>query len=481
MSSPEVRVVSWLRATGEQGRREGGVRYLLGSRREKNHALLTAREIGYIARLKSRYIKVCIMGLEAYQLIKQLGVGRDGSAYQARHRESERRCEIRTISSGGASEKVRALERRCMQLALLNHPSALTLEELDASGEVPFLALEWFERESLAFAWEQRLPVPLLEVLPIVEALTQTIVEAHRIGVVHGQLNPSEILKSANELRVDFTGLDVSSLISTNKRSFSLVHFAPPTMLQRAPDPAADVYALGHIMYWAMFGSMIQHATLPADFEGRLAALCGRAFPVAELSLLLRKALAAEAAERPSAREVLRRLVLLREAAPKSNTRPPAPAPTPSPSREQASTSLSSKRAYPLTTQPISRTTAAVSPATQPVSRPQSQPPPTMPISGGKLLAVQAPAQSRAAQDLLQTTPSEPAIERIVGRYQLLSLLGEGGVGAVYRAKDESDGAIVAIKTIQPQWLSEPEAVARFLKEARLLAEIQSPYVVKLF
>jgi serine/threonine protein kinase/class 3 adenylate cyclase len=67
-----------------------------------------------------------------------------------------------------------------------------------------------------------------------------------------------------------------------------------------------------------------------------------------------------------------------------------------------------------------------------------------------------------------------------LGRFRLLDKLGEGGMGAVYRAEDSSDGTIVAIKVLAAQHATKPDALRRFHKEARLLAEVNNPYVANL-
>jgi eukaryotic-like serine/threonine-protein kinase len=64
-----------------------------------------------------------------------------------------------------------------------------------------------------------------------------------------------------------------------------------------------------------------------------------------------------------------------------------------------------------------------------------------------------------------------------VGRYRLLRLLGEGALGLVYEAAGE-DGAIVAVKVLRPEWAENAAARARFLREARLAARIESRHVV---
>ncbi len=66
----------------------------------------------------------------------------------------------------------------------------------------------------------------------------------------------------------------------------------------------------------------------------------------------------------------------------------------------------------------------------------------------------------------------------VVGRYRDLSLLGEGGMGAVYRAYDPSLDRIVAIKLMKDK---SPDFMARFEREARALARLSHPRVVAIY
>src|SRR5205823_341615 len=67
-----------------------------------------------------------------------------------------------------------------------------------------------------------------------------------------------------------------------------------------------------------------------------------------------------------------------------------------------------------------------------------------------------------------------------LGRYRLLEKLGQGGMGTVYKAEDLTDGSIVALKMLRPDWAANPEHLRRFHKEARLLAEVNNPHVTNL-
>jgi serine/threonine protein kinase len=73
-----------------------------------------------------------------------------------------------------------------------------------------------------------------------------------------------------------------------------------------------------------------------------------------------------------------------------------------------------------------------------------------------------------------------PAVPDRLGRFRLLERLGQGGMGTVYRALDPADGTVVAVKVLRPEFLHRPGALRRFHKEARILAEVNSPYVTNL-
>lgn len=65
-------------------------------------------------------------------------------------------------------------------------------------------------------------------------------------------------------------------------------------------------------------------------------------------------------------------------------------------------------------------------------------------------------------------------------KYTIEGTLGSGGMGVVYAARHRFTGQAVALKVIRPVYTKIPEAVDRFLREARVLALIDSPGVVRL-
>lgn len=72
-------------------------------------------------------------------------------------------------------------------------------------------------------------------------------------------------------------------------------------------------------------------------------------------------------------------------------------------------------------------------------------------------------------------------IGRSLDRYRLVSLLGEGGMGAVYAAEDTTLGREVAVKVLRPELAANPDLVQRFLTEATTLAKLGHPNIATLF
>ncbi|WP_369829493.1 protein kinase [Mycobacterium sp. 852002-51613_SCH5001154] len=64
------------------------------------------------------------------------------------------------------------------------------------------------------------------------------------------------------------------------------------------------------------------------------------------------------------------------------------------------------------------------------------------------------------------------------GQYQLLDVLGRGGMGQVYRAYDAATDRVVALKVLPPNLAEDQEFQQRFRREARIAASLNDPHVV---
>lgn len=362
------------------------------------------------------------MQLGRYRLLAQVGAGRDGVAYRAAADNGP--VEVRVLAAARAdAERWETLLKRLRMAALVDHPHVLHFEEVTANDNPPFVALEWVEERNVAAELAARVPLPVGEILALSRDWAGALAAAHRLGLAHGAFNSRCFSRGG---KIDFSGL--------HTHADDDPAFAELDASCRAPenrgDAAADVFALGAILFWLLSGK--PHSLTTPSRPALDSSLAG-----APLDGLIESMLLLDPSDRPSARAVAARLDDLLTPA----TATGVFAPTEEGDVVSASVTVPS--------------------------------PPVLEVTEGE-------RQGRVRLlERLQAAPAEPQPEQL-GRYRLLEKLGEGGMGAVYRAEDLADGRTVAVKVLRPTYARKPGAVKRFHKEARILSEVHSPYVANL-
>src|SRR5688500_6689453 len=91
-------------------------------------------------------------------------------------------------------------------------------------------------------------------------------------------------------------------------------------------------------------------------------------------------------------------------------------------------------------------------------------------------------SQTSGGAPRVPTSKAEAALvgETIANRYVIEAMLGRGGVGVVYKAKDRVLGEEIAIKLLQPQPNRDPREVERFKREVLTAKRITHPNVVRI-
>jgi eukaryotic-like serine/threonine-protein kinase len=129
--------------------------------------------------------------------------------------------------------------------------------------------------------------------------------------------------------------------------------------------------------------------------------------------------------------------------------------------------------------------------ATRPPERTEvqdSQPPPvrtggneTVAPTGQTVAGEPPPGGTVAAVGTPSTKPGTKEKVNILGDYRLLKKLGEGGMGTVYKAHQISLDREVAVKVLSKQFAANPSFVERFQREARLMARLDHPNILRCF
>jgi hypothetical protein len=110
--------------------------------------------------------------------------------------------------------------------------------------------------------------------------------------------------------------------------------------------------------------------------------------------------------------------------------------------------------------------------------------PGTPPVAGDKRPAVGGTGawSMSPSADVLGPVPGTLAVGSVLAdRYEIVKMLGEGGMGAVYRAQDRELDRPVALKVIRPELATQPTILRRFKQEIILAREVTHPNVVRIF
>jgi WD40 repeat protein len=214
-----------------------------------------------------------------HELLGELGRGGMGVVYKARHVGLGRLVAVKMILAGGqAGEQDRQrFLGEARAAAGLRHPNIVAVHEVgeyEAGGGacLPFFSLELVEGGTLA----QRLrgePQPPRAAAELVEVLAQAVQHAHDNGVVHRDLKPANVLLTADgSPKVGDFGL-AKRLDGADGRTPTGAVLGTPSYMApeqaggvtRAVGPAADVYALGAILYEMLTGRPPFKSEQPID------------------------------------------------------------------------------------------------------------------------------------------------------------------------------------------------------------------------
>jgi tetratricopeptide (TPR) repeat protein len=215
-----------------------------------------------------------------YEIVGLLGRGGMGLVYQARELKRGRSVALKMIM-GGAHAEPRDLARfraEAEAVARLHHPHIVQIYEVGEQDGWAYCALELVAGGSLArhFAGRPQEAGPSAE---FVETIARTADYAHEHGIVHRDLKPANVLLAADGTPkiTDFglakrLGSDpgTSALLGLTRSGEILgtpSYMAPEQTLGRPEivGPAADVYALGAILYESLTGRPPFHAATALD------------------------------------------------------------------------------------------------------------------------------------------------------------------------------------------------------------------------
>ncbi|MFD8141788.1 substrate-binding domain-containing protein [Streptomyces sp. NPDC059708] len=197
-----------------------------------------------------------------YRLEGRLGAGGMGVVYRARSL-SGRQVAVKVVRPELAGDPAFRQRFRREVAAVRQVSGAFTASVVDADpdAEAPWLATVFVPGPTLAERVQEQGPLPVAEVWLLAAGLVEALRDIHRVGLVHRDLKPGNVLLAQDGPRViDFgiaravDGSEVTALTGTGVVVGTPPFMAPEQFLRGEVGPATDVFALGSVLVHAATG-----------------------------------------------------------------------------------------------------------------------------------------------------------------------------------------------------------------------------------
>jgi WD40 repeat protein/tRNA A-37 threonylcarbamoyl transferase component Bud32 len=210
---------------------------------------------------ESAQVAVQLPAVAGFEILEELGRGGSGVVYKARQEQPARIVALKLLLGGhhAGSERLARFLAEGNALARLQHPHIVQVFEVGEHQGMPFLVLEYMAGGSLAQRWAGA-PQPAKHAARLVECLARAVEHAHTQGVIHRDLKPANILLTEDGTpKVADFGLakqERPELTASGAILGTPSYMAPEQAAgdSRATGPAADVWALGAILYELLTG-----------------------------------------------------------------------------------------------------------------------------------------------------------------------------------------------------------------------------------
>lgn len=205
-----------------------------------------------------------------YRIIRSLGEGGMANVYLAHDMVLDRDVSVKLLRldlRDDPSTK-RRFHREAMAATQLNDPHIVGIYDVDEDHGLQYMVMQYVKGTDLKAYIKKHYPIPLPQVIDIMEQVLSAVATAHAHGIIHRDLKPQNILIDENKnVKITDFGIAVAvsqdSLTQTNTLMGSVHYLSPEQARGSIATKQSDIYSLGIILFELLTGKV--------PFEGETA------------------------------------------------------------------------------------------------------------------------------------------------------------------------------------------------------------------
>jgi len=198
-----------------------------------------------------------------YQILKKIARGATADVYEGYDLRTQNRVALKIMLSrldqGLESERIRHWLHEAEIVSKLDHPNIAKIHDASIEDNIPFIAMDFISGYSMALRLKKREYITVGECIRISKAVLSALAEAHKLGVVHGDIKPANIMyddRGGTYIITDFGAAytEQRECQSGNRIIGTPSYMSPEQLEGRKLDGRSDLFSLAVTLYHLLTG-----------------------------------------------------------------------------------------------------------------------------------------------------------------------------------------------------------------------------------
>ncbi|MCP4488838.1 MAG: serine/threonine protein kinase [Gammaproteobacteria bacterium] len=202
-----------------------------------------------------------LKNINHYQLLKKIASGATATVYEGYDLRTHNRVALKVMSSrldeDEEGDRIKHWLHEAEIVSLLDHPNIVRIHDAAIFDDTPYIAMNYISGYSMAQRLRRREYITVGECIRICKSVLHALTEAHRSGVIHGDIKPANIMYDDREKTYIVT--DFGAAYSQGKRGHNVIvgtpaYMSPEQLEGRKIDGRSDLFSLAVTLYHLLTG-----------------------------------------------------------------------------------------------------------------------------------------------------------------------------------------------------------------------------------